>query len=228
MRRTSRKRVLTQKDAVARLPDVIRSGYTTFSAIEDRKLTTGPSSRTIKRSRSAAIRRLLNLAMQRRKDYHRSRAPSRCLVARKMTHSHGVDLERPCRLQIRAARAVLGWSAEDLAREASSVGVRTIRRAELADVDGANMTVANEHAIRRALEAAGVEFIDQNGGGPGVRLRMPPTKKELAEKPSASAVCYCCLWRLNQNGVRLTVARLRISSESAASASIKSNMVDLP
>jgi len=33
------------------------------------------------------------------------------------------------------------------------------------------MTAANDFAIRRALEAAGVEFIDENGGGAGVRLR---------------------------------------------------------
>jgi hypothetical protein len=33
------------------------------------------------------------------------------------------------------------------------------------------MTVANDMVIRRGLEAAGVEFIDGNGGGPGVRLR---------------------------------------------------------
>ena len=32
-------------------------------------------------------------------------------------------------------------------------------------------------AIRRALETAGVEFIDENGGGPGVRLRKPATVK---------------------------------------------------
>lgn len=71
--------------------------------------------------------------------------------------------------QIRAGRALIRWRAEDLA-EASAVGVATIRRAELADGQTA-MTVANQIAIRRALEAAGVEFIDQNGGGPGVRLR---------------------------------------------------------
>jgi hypothetical protein len=34
-----------------------------------------------------------------------------------------------------------------------------------------SMTEANKEAIRRALESAGVEFIDENGGGPGVRLR---------------------------------------------------------
>jgi hypothetical protein len=33
------------------------------------------------------------------------------------------------------------------------------------------MTAANDLAVRRAFETAGVEFIDDNGGGPGVRLR---------------------------------------------------------
>jgi transcriptional regulator with XRE-family HTH domain len=74
--------------------------------------------------------------------------------------------------QIRAARSLIRWSAEDLARE-SSLSVATIRRAELAD-DETSMTAANNFAVRRALEAAGVEFIDENGGGPGVRLRKPP------------------------------------------------------
>jgi ribosome-binding protein aMBF1 (putative translation factor) len=77
--------------------------------------------------------------------------------------------------QIRAARALLRWSAEDLARE-SSLGVTTIRRAELAD-DETSLTVANELAVRRTLEAGGVEFIDENGGGPGVRLRQRSSHK---------------------------------------------------
>jgi len=71
--------------------------------------------------------------------------------------------------QIRAARALLRWRAEDLAR-VSAVGVATIRRAELASGQ-TSMTVPNDMAVRRALETAGVEFIDENGGGPGVRLR---------------------------------------------------------
>jgi hypothetical protein len=71
--------------------------------------------------------------------------------------------------QIRAARALIRWRAEDLARE-SAVGVATIRRAELMEVE-TSMTAANNLAVRRALEAAGVEFIDENGGGAGVRLR---------------------------------------------------------
>jgi hypothetical protein len=38
----------------------------------------------------------------------------------------------------------------------------------------AALTRANDQAIRRALEQAGVEFIDAENGGPGVRLRAPP------------------------------------------------------
>ena len=77
--------------------------------------------------------------------------------------------------QIRAARALVRWRAQDLARE-SSVGVATVRRAELTDSE-TSMTTANDLAVRRALEAAGVEFIDENGGGPGVRLRKPAREK---------------------------------------------------
>ena len=73
--------------------------------------------------------------------------------------------------QIRAARALLRWSAADLAREAA-LGANTVRRAEVAE-DETSLTTANELAIRRTLESAGVEFIDENGGGPGVRLRKP-------------------------------------------------------
>ena len=78
--------------------------------------------------------------------------------------------------QIRAARALLQWSAADLAKE-SSVGVNTIRRAEIAG-DQIALTAANSAMLRRVLEAAGVEFIDENGGGPGVRLRGRETSKE--------------------------------------------------
>jgi hypothetical protein len=78
--------------------------------------------------------------------------------------------------QIRAARALVRWSAEDLAN-ASLVGATTIRRAELTTSE-TSMTAANDLAIRRALEAAGIEFIDENGGGPGVRLRKRTHKKQ--------------------------------------------------
>jgi hypothetical protein len=77
--------------------------------------------------------------------------------------------------QIRAARALLRWNADDLARE-SALGINTIRRAELAEEE-TSLTAANDLAVRRALEAAGVEFIDENGGGPGVRLKKRHGKK---------------------------------------------------
>ena len=77
--------------------------------------------------------------------------------------------------QMRAARALIRWSAEDLARE-TTLSVTTIRRAELTE-DETSMTTANDLAVRRALETAGVEFIDENGGGPGVRLRKRQGKK---------------------------------------------------
>lgn len=73
---------------------------------------------------------------------------------------------------MRAARALLNWTGQRLAKE-SSVSLPTIRRAEL--IDGrSRMTAANARAIRAALEAAGVELIAENGGGPGVRLKHSP------------------------------------------------------
>jgi hypothetical protein len=77
--------------------------------------------------------------------------------------------------QIRAARALLRWSAQDLARQ-SALGVNTVRRAEVAE-ERIAITAANNLAIRRAFEAAGIEFIDENGGGPGVRLKKSPKKR---------------------------------------------------
>ena len=55
----------------------------------------------------------------------------------------------------------------------SAASVTMIRWGELTE-ERTSMTVPNDQAVRRALEAAGVEFIDENGGGPGVRLRKSP------------------------------------------------------
>jgi transcriptional regulator with XRE-family HTH domain len=76
--------------------------------------------------------------------------------------------------QIRAARALLKWSAAELAQRCS-LGVNTVRRAESTD-NATSLTAANELAIRRAFESAGIEFIE-NGAGPGVRLRKRQQKK---------------------------------------------------
>jgi hypothetical protein len=78
--------------------------------------------------------------------------------------------------QMRAARALIRWNALDLAH-ASKVGVATIRRAEVVDGE-IPVTLANEAAIRRALEVAGIQFIEDNGGGEGVRFRKPQVIKK--------------------------------------------------
>jgi transcriptional regulator with XRE-family HTH domain len=67
--------------------------------------------------------------------------------------------------QCKGARAMLGLGVRDLAK-AAEVSSNTVSRLERGEELGAR-TVA---AIRAALEKAGVEFIPENGGGPGVRL----------------------------------------------------------
>jgi transcriptional regulator with XRE-family HTH domain len=78
--------------------------------------------------------------------------------------------------QIKAARALLAWSQEQLAA-AADVSIPTIKRLESRDgpLGGRSETGSK---IRSALEAAGVEFIDENGGGPGARLRKRQRSKK--------------------------------------------------
>lgn len=71
--------------------------------------------------------------------------------------------------QVKAARALLGWSQDDLAR-ASGMSKPTVARLETGEGDLGGYAGTREK-ILAALEAAGVEFIAENGGGPGVRLR---------------------------------------------------------
>ncbi len=75
-------------------------------------------------------------------------------------------------LQIRAAKALLRWSAKELAKRAG-VGAATVRRFELIDgVPSANLRTVV--AIKSTLEEAGIEFIGTPDDGPGVRLRPKP------------------------------------------------------
>jgi transcriptional regulator with XRE-family HTH domain len=94
--------------------------------------------------------------------------------------SSPTDVKRPPPLtsaQIRAARALIRWSAEELAK-AAEIGVSTIRRAEL-EPSETKLTRVNDQAIRRTLEAAGILFIDAEFGvGPGVRLKSPKTLEQ--------------------------------------------------
>lgn len=73
---------------------------------------------------------------------------------------------------IRAARALLRWDQRHLA-VASSVSLPTVKRLEAkpGPLLAHASTVA---ALARTLETAGIEFIEENGGGPGVRLRNRP------------------------------------------------------
>ncbi len=69
--------------------------------------------------------------------------------------------------QCRAGRALLDWSQQQLA-DAARVGVVTVRQFEGSASQPRNATL---DVIQRALEAAGVIFISENGEGPGVRLK---------------------------------------------------------
>ena len=70
--------------------------------------------------------------------------------------------------QIRAARALIALSQADLSRLAG-VSVSTLKRAEGTIQPPASADAVA--ALRAALEAAGVEFLPENGGGAGVRLK---------------------------------------------------------
>lgn len=69
--------------------------------------------------------------------------------------------------QSRAARALLKWNQDDLAREAN-VSVVTVRNFENEKSSPQRATI---EVMRQRIEAAGVEFIAENGGGAGVRFR---------------------------------------------------------
>jgi len=72
------------------------------------------------------------------------------------------------REQCRAARALLEWTQDRLA-EASSVSKKTLVDFEAGKRTPYDRTIAE---VVRAFEAAGIEFIPENGGGAGVRFRQ--------------------------------------------------------
>jgi transcriptional regulator with XRE-family HTH domain len=75
--------------------------------------------------------------------------------------------------QCRAARGLLDWTQQALA-DAARIGVATIRQFEGGATEPRYATLT---ILKQALELAGVEFIDENGGGPGVRLWKGHRKK---------------------------------------------------
>ena len=75
--------------------------------------------------------------------------------------------------QVRMARAALNWTVRDLA-DAASLHRNTITNIETGRYAGDETTLLRIEAV---LKRAGVEFIDENGGGPGVRLRKRTPKR---------------------------------------------------
>lgn len=75
--------------------------------------------------------------------------------------------------QIRAGRALVDWTGAKLA-EAAGLALQTIRRME-SPIGPGRSSAENVEAVRRALEGAGVIFLDADeakGVGPGVRLKL--------------------------------------------------------
>jgi hypothetical protein len=68
---------------------------------------------------------------------------------------------------------LLDWTQQALA-DAARIGVATVRLFEGEETETRQATLV---VLRQAFEVAGVEFIDENGGGPGVRLRKRHRKK---------------------------------------------------
>ena len=79
--------------------------------------------------------------------------------------------------QLKAARHLIGWSQQELA-SAAGISLPTIKRLEAAEgwLGGRQTTVEK---IQAALEKAGIQFIAENGGGVGVRLRKRQRPKKL-------------------------------------------------
>ncbi|MGO7836932.1 helix-turn-helix transcriptional regulator [Rhizobium leguminosarum] len=72
--------------------------------------------------------------------------------------------------QVKAARALIGMTQEELAKAAGLSG-QTVKRME--SVGTERSSAGNVLLVQKALEAAGVQFIPENGGGAGVRLIKP-------------------------------------------------------
>jgi transcriptional regulator with XRE-family HTH domain len=81
--------------------------------------------------------------------------------------------------QLRAARSLLGWSQTELAEHAG-LSLPTVKRVESGSGDGPKVSDEAREKLRAALEKAGVEFIPENGGGAGVRM-----KRRIKSRPNS-------------------------------------------
>lgn len=108
--------------------------------------------------------------------------------------------------QIRAARALLGWSQGQLAK-AARVGLSTVKDVEIGKRDPISNNI---EAIRRTLQDGGVVFVPGNGDGPGVRLRGH--RPEIVRRPfqirAADTLAFLVIWRNNKTLVEITTKTL--------------------
>ena len=83
--------------------------------------------------------------------------------------------------QCRAARGLLGWSQQNLAIGAG-IGIVTLYQFEAGVSRPRRATL---EVIRRAFESAGIQFIEENGGGAGLRFKKKTPENPIAWRPKA-------------------------------------------
>jgi transcriptional regulator with XRE-family HTH domain len=103
--------------------------------------------------------------------------------------------------QLRAGRALLGWTQRQLAR-AARVGLSTVQDAEIGKRDP---ITSNIEAIRRTLESGGVTFVAGNGGGPGVRLteNRPQIIRRPVEIKIDNTLAFLIVWKDRKFAVQI-------------------------
>src|SRR6516165_8662832 len=120
--------------------------------------------------------------------------------------------------QLRMARAALNWTVRDLA-EATGLHRNTITNIEVGRYVGDQKSLG---LIEKVLRKAGIEFIDNKSGGPGVRLRRKSIDLEKPtprfKEPTASINLYH-MGRISGAQIRAARALLRWSAAGLAQAS---------
>jgi hypothetical protein len=104
-------------------------------------------------------------------------------------------------VQIRASLKLLGWNALELA-ERTRIAAATIIRAEAAE-GAASVSIVQENVIRRALMAAGIEFVTGNDGVSGVQLLKTRMETHTQSRRKADVIVgYLQVLRVKLGGLR--------------------------
>jgi len=95
-----------------------------------------------------------------------------------VNHVDGYENQMPVSgNQIKAARALIGMEQSELA-ERAGVSINTVRNMEAAGADEVRVRSDTLFRVQEALKAAGVLFVEENGDGPGVRMRKKRPKEK--------------------------------------------------